>query len=336
MAKNLYVIQNGFGKNVLFTSLIEKLKKRDKNNISIMSYWPFVFKDNPHVENLIGFSPYPWQWSPQTQGFDNIIYQEPYYSNYLSDKSTHIIHHWADLLKIDRLKTIKPFVKIGAELEEHAKASFGEVLNHDFCIVQFYGGPNPEKDKFRPSERDYNPVLADTIISRIMKELNMEVISFSHENQKQLSGTLRFQIEPENPSDVLTILPLIQKAKFVITIDSSLMHLSACTDNDNVFVLWNENVTSPERLGYSNHTHFRCKFSPTINVDPDDILAKVSEVVRKNTFNEVINDRETYGNKGPLASIVPNVDTIVEESSVLGIGNVKDTKEANDIEWTKI
>ena len=50
---NLHVVMGGIGKNIIFTSLIPSLCKKDNaDKISIMSPWDYIFKNNEQVNNV--------------------------------------------------------------------------------------------------------------------------------------------------------------------------------------------------------------------------------------------------------------------------------------------
>ena len=96
-----------------------------------------------------------------------------------------------------------------------------------------------------------------------------------HDNEPKAEGVISFSSNPHNDS-LLNIIPLIEKSKFVITIDSALMHLSALT-NTKTIVLWNETQTRPQRIGYNKHTHLCCNNDIAIDIDVTSILGKIDE-----------------------------------------------------------
>ena len=80
-------------------------------------------------------------------------------------------------------------------------------------------------------------------------------------------------------SDNLNILPIINDSEFVISIDSSLKHLAACTDTKTI-ALYNKTETRPEKIGYSFQTNLICENDICIDIDPVDIL----ETIRKECY----------------------------------------------------
>ena len=69
--KNIYVVMGGLGKNILFTSLIPSLCKKDEaERISIITAWPQVFTPNEQVDQVL--QPPGWKHEPILEQYDNI------------------------------------------------------------------------------------------------------------------------------------------------------------------------------------------------------------------------------------------------------------------------
>jgi hypothetical protein len=105
---NLYALTGGVGKAVLFTNLIEDLSKKDKNLISIVS--PFftneLFTYHPLVHSVIDMAKIDHFYNESTfdrdqmsKYFEDIIFFEPYLSNYLKSEQ-HLIDIWRQGLSL--------------------------------------------------------------------------------------------------------------------------------------------------------------------------------------------------------------------------------------------
>ena len=116
--KNLHVVMGGLGKNIIFTSLIPSLCEKDTDKVSIMTPWPFVFNSNERVESIE--HPMGWEYYSNLSKYDNIIYHEPYLSNYIKTEKFHILDAWADMYGIEKVFP-KPYINIKLILELHYK-----------------------------------------------------------------------------------------------------------------------------------------------------------------------------------------------------------------------
>ena len=268
--KNIYVVMGGLGKNILFTSLIPSLCKKDEaERISIITAWPQVFTPNEQVDQVL--QPPGWKYEPILEQYDNIIYHEPYLSNYIKDKDMHIVNDWANGLGIT-LTNPKPYIKHTYYNNLENDYSLSEPLTKKYCVVQVNGG-NGLYGKNVNSPRDYRLDLVQKLIWKIRNQLDLDVICFRLEIESKPSDTITFESKSEK--GVLGILPLIENAEFVVTIDSALMHFAACTDKKTI-TLWNTSQTSPERIGYNFQTNLICNNDIAIDIDPNLIMDEIN------------------------------------------------------------
>ncbi len=91
--KNLFVVVGGLGKNIIWTSLIEQLNVKCGENISVMTPWPFVFYNNKNIDHIEPLRDFPF--NEQLTIYDDIIYHEPYFSDFLKYKDKHVLESWA-------------------------------------------------------------------------------------------------------------------------------------------------------------------------------------------------------------------------------------------------
>jgi ADP-heptose:LPS heptosyltransferase len=264
--KNLYVVMGGLGKNLLWTSLIPSLCNKDKvDKISVMTPWPFLFKTNEQIENvepIVG-----WKYESRLTKYDNIIYHEPYFSNYLKSEKMHILDDWATGYNIEPVIP-NPHINI----KQPYKYELSEPLTKSYCVVQFNGGAlQGGENKINP--RDYRLDLVQKLISRIQRQMDLEVVCFRYDKEPRPSDTITFTANEEN---TLGIVSVIDKAEFVICIDSALMHFAATTNKGKkTIVLWNKTQTSFERIGYNFQTNITDDSDLCIGLDPQIILDKI-------------------------------------------------------------
>ena len=108
--KNLYVVMGGLGKNLLWTSLIPSLCEKDEvDKISVMTPWPFLFNTNKQIETVEPLTDF--RYYPSLTKYDNIIYHEPYFSNYIKSEKMHMLDDWAEGYNITPVSP-KPYINI--------------------------------------------------------------------------------------------------------------------------------------------------------------------------------------------------------------------------------
>jgi len=253
---NIYIVQGGIGKHVMFSSIIEKLANGEK--ISIVSAYPDLFKYHPQVEKSVSFHEAGFYDKYIKDTENNVIYHEPYYSNYVKGK-THFIEELAKLHSVEYSNDI-PDIYIddfAAEEAERFLENFPE-----FIITQFSGGQSPlNMDVNRPfinvgQLKDYPRHLAQTVVDKIKeKHKDITILNYSLPNEQtfNLKGTISIE------SPYLFYVALLKYCKTFISIDSSLQHFAANKYNKkNGVVLWG--TTSPISLGYEKN----------INLSKDD------------------------------------------------------------------
>ncbi len=147
-----------------------------------------------------------------------------------------------------------------------------EPLTKKYCVVQVNGGNGLYGENVN-SPRDYRLDLVQQLFSKIRNQLDLDVVCFRLETEPKPSNTITFKSKTEK--GVLGILPLIENAEFVVTIDSALMHFAACTDKKTI-ALWNTSQTSPERIGYNFQTNLICNNDIAIDIDPNLIMEKIN------------------------------------------------------------
>ena len=325
---NIFVIQGGIGKHVMFSSLIEKLSETSNEKIIIVSAYPELFKFHPKVEISASFHE-PGFYEKYIQNTDNnIIHTEPYYSNYVKGK-THLIEEWAKLNKIEYTKDLLPDIYIDDFAVEESKRFVSE--RKQFIITQFSGGQSPiNMDVNRPhismtQKRDYPRELAQNLVFQLNKKYpDITILNYALPNEStyNLQGTI--QIE----APFLFYVSLLQYCKTYICIDSSLQHFAANRFNKKKgIVLWGG--TDPICLGYekninltnakdnihkmrplcipmgdifnSDGSPWRDDDSTSMNINPEMILQNVDSCIE---FND---------------KIVEDIENVCKNSSIIEV-----------------
>ena len=293
MALNTYVVEGGIGKCVAFTALLPKLVEKSGQNVQI--YTPYIdcFAFNPGVAMAYEQS-IPMN-DPRIQASDNLIYCEPYKSNFSLGKQ-HIIQSFCELMGVEYDPTMTPKI-----YTSHLKDTYIEWLEKKgitgkYMLVQFSGGQTPFAQLGNPYQsidpsRNYPIYLAQKVISGLKAQYpNVAIIDCTMSNEPGYAGTIKY----EGPW--AGIHELLKRAEGFISIDSCMNHFSASAQVSGV-VLWGS--TRWTQFGYSHNKnmHFHMndkweesKFSPNdprnIMIDPDTIIQAYIEKVEHKYSNK--------------------------------------------------
>ena len=137
-----------------------------------MTPWPFLFKTNEQIENaepIVG-----WKYEPRLTKYDNIIYHEPYFSNYLKSEKMHILDDWAKGYNIEPVIP-NPYINI----KYPYKYELSEPLTKSYCVVQVNGGAL-QGGEYKINPRDYRLDLVQKLIRKIQLQMDLEVVCFRY------------------------------------------------------------------------------------------------------------------------------------------------------------
>lgn len=251
---NIYIVQGGIGKHVMFSSLIEKLSDRDAEKIIIVSAYPDLFKYHPRVEVSATFHEEGFYDKYVNGTNNNIIYREPYFSNYVKG-DIHFIKVLAELLEVEYDNDLPDIYVDNFAVEESSR--FVENFPN-FIVTQFSGGQSPINfDPNRPfiqtagQMKDYTRERAQDVVNIIKKDYpDYAILNYALPNESTYNLEHTFHIE----SPYLFYVSLLNYCKTYIAIDSSLQHFAANRYNKNKgIVLWGS--TDPKSLGYEKNVN---------------------------------------------------------------------------------
>lgn len=168
--------------------------------------------------------------------------------------------------------SVTDFVEFNA-VPENIKKSAQEFANQhpNFVLVQFWGGQNPVSGQQTPQgimrppynelnnrgfKRWYDIDKATKLVS-YLKEMGYEVIQYCLANEPHVEGCTWLQQEQNQ----LFYYEISKYCKFVVTIDSSLMHL-AIKNAPKTFVIWGHTSSSFE------HPSLSFGYDKAINIKP--------------------------------------------------------------------
>jgi len=247
--KVLVNIEGGLGKNIMAVTLMKQLKEK-YDEIYIISPYYDLFEACPYVLKAFPVGQ-PGLYEQLILKEDiEILWKEPYNNSNFIKKKCHLLEAWSKEFDIDYNNKLTPKIDVKL-LRNDIIENINNILKKikgKFIIVQFSGGQSPldgaEQNVYQEVlKRNYHK--ADDLVQSLKNEYT--IIHFGLKNEPKLKDTLQFEIP------YIWYIELIKKAEFVISIDSSLQHLAACTETPT-YVLWGE--TRPEHFGWSQHTNF--------------------------------------------------------------------------------
>lgn len=259
-----YVVEGGIGKCTAFTAIVPKLAEKAGEAIQVYTPYVDLFAGNPHVRQVFDQASIPYS-DPRVQQSDDIIFCEPYKSNFLKGKQ-HLIESYAEILGVSYNQDTPCLYT--EYLKGHADKALSEANIGKFMIVQLTGGQTPVN--FDPSNqyvsidanRNYPFFLAQKLINQLREEFpDTTILNYSLPNEPNYEGTTKIQL----PYAVWH--EMLKKAEGFISIDSCLQHFSASAKKPGV-VLWGS--TRWSQLGYEQNTNLSFHMEDASLFDPLD------------------------------------------------------------------
>ncbi|MGH1460647.1 MAG: hypothetical protein ACRBB6_01300 [Neptuniibacter sp.] len=287
---NLYTIKGGIGKCVAFTALIEQLAKKDGKKIVVGAGYPGVFNAHPNVAGTLkGIT--EQAITPVADQFDNIVWREPYVSNYCKGNS-HILDEWAKLYGMKPLKgggyNSRPDLVVPEGFQKQSE-ELKSRIEKPFFIVQWTGGQPPNnfnnKKKYPDNylTKGRNVRNYQEIMLALAEEYpDHQFLIFALPNEPiEVPASLKSRVLRAK-AGVLAFADLLRSADSFIALDSCLQHFGAARQIDKKgVVLWGQ-TTRPERIGYSCHTNLNSS-------DDDQVIVPVPDVL--DSLKAILNDK---------------------------------------------
>ena len=300
MPLNTYIIEGGIGKCVSFTALLPQIVEKTGQPVQIVTPYIDAFAGNPLVKMCYDEGSVPLDY-PGILESDNIIYFEPYKSNFVKGDD-HILKSFSDLLDIPYDINVRPQL-----YTDHLKADLDKWLEErsikKYMLVQFTGGQTPLgwdiNNQYVSSNpgRNYPPYFAQGIINAFTESYpDITIIDITLPNEPGYANTIKCEL----PWPYLH--ELVKNSEGFIAIDSMLQHLAASAGVSGV-VLWGN--TRWTQFGWMHHKnmsfHDKNKFNTYYKMDindPRNIMIDPQEII--NVF-----EKHVLGKKTDLSAIQP-------------------------------
>jgi len=249
----LFVVDGGIGKNIMSTVPIRGIKAKypDKRLIIVCGY-PDVFQNNPNVYRAYSFNNTSYMYDDYIgRGKAIVLKTEPYHHNDYINDNRHLTDVWCEQLGVPFDNPV-PDIHLTSRERKDAE-QFIKQKKKPVFLIQNQGGMPPQPNKPQPKMfiRDLPHDITQEVVDKMKKKYH--VLHLRAATQRPLDGTEQVSYPMR-----LSMSLLEHGAKFLL-IDSMFQHVAAAMGKKAV-VCWAG--TSPERLGYKQHTNLRMKECP--------------------------------------------------------------------------
>lgn len=277
MSRLIAKVDGGLGKNIMFTSLLRRLKEKYTNEIHLSTSYPPVFMNNSLVTSLNEFHKIDFK-SIKKDLETFLCFEEPYSNKSFIKKEKHLLETWSDLLGLDNSQKgmdCKPELFFSEQDKKEFEILYNtirlEINDSPFILIQLTGGQSPisydqggSSNTFNYSKEDLQRAYPMHLVVKLVKELRKAFPKHVLMRYGLPNEVLPFDIKYDmyNPPAMgyKYFSSLSKRAYKVITIDSSLQHLAAAAEVPS-YVIWGE--TSPEHFGYNMHINITEKQEDT-------------------------------------------------------------------------
>jgi len=273
----LFIIENGIGKCVLFSNMIKELSEHFASKISISSPYPDLFKVNPNIASSLHMG---LNKDVIKDYFTNIIYTEPYKSDYLKQEE-HILTSWRRCLNLEFTEYLD---EVEIYVDQKAKNYYQQVvekIGKKYIIFQLKGGNvvggTPRKDIMMQrnyiDEYDLVKKVHDTFTDHFLMCIKTDIDEYDNRIDK-LDRICTVENEP-----LLIIQELVNHCSTFFGIDSCVQHM-ACNKLHAKpgVVLWST-ITNPTQIGHTIHYNIQSDIAEYVNVDATLVIEKLQEIV---------------------------------------------------------
>lgn len=285
--KKLIVIEGGIGKNIAITASIRSLKKQFPNDeISVLTAYPFVFYNNPHINKIYEFGKLEYFYD-DVMSKQDVIYAQNVYTdtNYILGK-TNLIETYCNIFGV-KYDGLGPELFFNYAEIDAVKQALQPIMNKPILAVQTNGGVGGDWKWDRDMPKD----LINPLLSRYIKSHN--ILHFRSPEQPTLDGDNIFHTADMTVRNAMIAIMFTEKR---LLIDSWVMHAAAALNLKST-VFWI--ASNPNKLGYGIHNNIKAnlpnnKHSRINSVFSDyDIQASPQSCPFKNSnifnYNEIMN-----------------------------------------------
>lgn len=243
-------IDGGIGRVICATGAIKKLIDIEKQDeIIIITSWPEVFENNPHIFKLYKDGNIPYL-------FDDIIkygyfcYPEPYHDHSYYNQKHHLIESFNHLISgiaekiYPEIFLTQEEINFGLDVINKVKSASGK--NTVIAYQAFGSGASLSQcgkisdPSFRSLNDDLNRKILDECQDYVF--INLSHIPINHRNCWQQNYTLR------------QLFSVAFASNYIVSIDSVLSHVGVAFKKNGVLIL---GATYSKNVGYDEYSSYK-------------------------------------------------------------------------------
>jgi len=264
--KDLYVLNGGIGKQICFTSCLNKLDK-----VNVMSSWHKLFYNHPNVN----FS-YDYTLSPITDDTEFLskfknVYMVECYDSFFHCNKIHLVQNYRRILNQDLNENIYSEIYFDTNEEENIKPLLEQLK--DFVLVQFVGSDESSLNTDFIGSRALIKDQSQKIIDILNFDLKLNVL-----NVFSIKDLFNNTCKIETKLGYMDYALLLKHAKGFIGIDSSVNHMSSnrfC--NTKGVVIWNDNNVK-ERYSYDKNINLISNTPKVMRIEPNEVIDNFMQI----------------------------------------------------------
>jgi len=232
-------VNGGIGKCIISTAVIEAFaEQRPDKKLIVVSGYPDVFINNPHVHRSFGFGNIQYFYETYIKGHESEIFvHNPYDETDYTYQRKHIIEIWCHLCNLAYDSKYLPKIYLTQRETDFFSKNY---LNSDkpLFALQTNGGADNQKLKYSWM-RDIPMIVAEKVVEHFRDKYN--IVHLRRQDQLGLNNTIPLTTSIR---DLVVFMSMTSKRLFM---DSFAQHLASSMQLKST-VLWVGN--SPKVFGY--------------------------------------------------------------------------------------
>lgn len=281
---DLYKIDGGIGKNIMFTGMVDALVKKN-GMICIETAYPEVFVNVPGIA-MIYNSTEPKDPKKFYSYFKNVYAHDPYIGNMFKG-NVHVTEAWAQMFGLPYEKGMY-FPKVVVEPGEKDLEAFEKELGEGpYYVIQMSGGQSPYdiRDLQNLPEYQNNPMrqgrnmgMIDSLYIELKEQFpNHKMVQFGLPNEPRLKDSIQV------PMHYVAWFKVFKNADFFVGIDSMMQHYMASIKKPGI-VFWDMNT--PDQFGweYEGIAHYNTALPGGVYIDKPLATAAIKHLQATTTL----------------------------------------------------
>ena len=234
-------INGGIGKCIMATTLCRQIKKQyPEAQLIVLSGYPEVFLDNPHIDRAFAFGQAQYFYQDYIENKDFKFFgHDPYLEAGHLLQTEHLTHTWCKMFGLDVPESTNPELF----LTDRERTFFGKKFNSDnpILLLQTNGGAQNQELKYSWA-RD----IPSSVVVKIIEEFKnfYNIVHIKREDQPSYEGT--FPVS-DSFRALAVLIELSDKRLFM----DSFAHHAAAAMNKPSTVCWIANT--PIVFGHDLH-----------------------------------------------------------------------------------